>query len=132
MPDLILLTSAEGALLLNKHIDKVGTLLRKATVDTFSDLDKDPKTVSVFVLAHQGGDNVPLIQIIGIANWSFKRWLKLKKWKDLLAIAWNDAVVATSIGCDQKDRLPIDKVHVWPIMPFGTWGLVSTIVSNIK
>jgi hypothetical protein len=129
MPDLFMIASAEDAIVLRKHIKTIGAVLRQATADSIPDLWGDSKKVAVYIVAHQGGDNIPALQIVGLANWSNEREKYLEIWKMALAHAWRKILDQKIIRPDE-DRFPMENVEIWPTMPRGSWGKASSIIQQ--
>lgn len=127
MPDLFLIASVEDAKLLSLYIDMIGPVLRGATAYAIPDLESGPNKVAVYIFAHQGGDNIPPLQIIGMASWSEERERHMGAWKKALAKAWLDIINNWLVF---KQRFPAKKVEIWPTMPKGSWGLAGQIVKS--
>lgn len=126
MPDLFLITSEENAVILRRNIESIGNLLAMATVFNLTDLGGNPKKVAVYIIAHQGGYNVPALQILGIASWKRSRVKQLEPWKMALAGAWT--IIMDRILNEYANTFPTEEVEVYPIMPRGSWGIVKSIV----
>ena len=124
MPDLLLLTSAEGAQILNKHIEKIGNRLRGTTAKALTDLSGDRNKVALYIIEHSGGDNIAPLQIIGLASFSWKRFFQLRRWKENLAYAWG---FLSEDEPDLAERFDINNVEVWPLLVPGSWSLVAPI-----
>ncbi len=126
MPDLFLIASPEDAEVLKKHIKTViGPALRQATANSFEDLKKDPKKVSVYILTHQGGDNIPPLQIVGLASWNEQRERELEGWRNRLGREWGLILSDKKIGRELTDRFSFDKVEIWPLLPKGSFATAA-------
>ncbi len=123
MPDLFLLTHRKNAEILTANIDIIGPRLAQATANAFPDLGGDPKKVAVFVLSHEGGFNVPPIQILGMASQTEERIPLLDNWRAALVKAWLEIMVTNSMS-RYIDIFPVGPSEVWPIMPLGAWSLM--------
>ena len=126
MPDLFLFASQEDAKILSMYIEMIGPVLRSATASAIPDLKSDPGKVAVYIIAHQGGDNIPPLQIVGMASWSEEREKHIDSWKKALASAWNTLIQTHGLS-PYKDKFPVDEVEIWPTMPKGSWGLAGQI-----
>lgn len=130
MPNVFLIASKKDAELLQKNIEAVGPALRQATAYALPDLGGDPNKVCVYIFAHNGGDNIPSVQILAMASWSEEREEYLPSWKKALAIAWKDLLGKTPGLAQYQGIFPLNQVEIWPIMPKGSWGIAAEIVRS--
>jgi hypothetical protein len=125
MPDLLVFVSTDCVESLKPHFEQIAFELRLATAQTIEDLKNDEMNVAAMLIPFVAGGNAPRLQILGIASHSPERERKLSSWKVALGEAWRNAL-HHPIYRHLQEIFPPGSVEVWPIMPKGDWGRISS------